>query len=280
MPPDERDPDRGSPGEPSGADRSADDDPAFDVDAYDSDGDGSLDTTVLTTVESVDLDGDGINDAALMTSESMTDLDGDGLPDVIETTKTMIHDKGGGELQVVQSTERFFVSHGDDLDRTTSLIEDNDDLDDLPDSREFVGIPDNVVIVIDDDHPSVQGESRAIVRGLQHVSVCVEDIEAADHFYIDQLGLTRIPRPDLGIPGSWLEAEGGVQVHLIELPGSTGPESNHMAFTVDDLDAVATILRDKGVDVPDPADNGAGKQVFLRDPSGNIVELNEPTHLR
>lgn len=132
---------------------------------------------------------------------------------------------------------------------------------------------------IDGDHPSVGG-TPGILRGLQHVSVSVDDIEAADRFYIDQLGLRRIDRPDLGIAGSWLEAENGLQVHLIEIAGSAGPDGNHMAFTVDDLDETAGALRARGVDVPEASDIGAGKQVFLRDPSGNIVELNQPTHLR
>ncbi len=234
------------------------DEPSFDVDAIDTDGDGTLDTTVITTVEGVDLDGDGVNDAALMTAQSMTDLDGDGLPDVIETTKTMIHDRGDGELHVVQTTDRVFVDHGD-LDAESVLVPDDD-----------AGLPTTA-----DDHPVLRGE-RPVVAAFHHVSVNVDDLAAADHFYIDQLGLRRIARPDIGIGGTWLEAPGGIQVHLVELPGG-GADANHMAFAVNDIDTAIGRLRAAGLEVPDWVDIGAGRQVFLRDPSGNIVELNQPT---
>jgi hypothetical protein len=49
-----------------------------------------------------------------------------------------------------------------------------------------------------------------------------------------------------------------------------------MAFTVDDIDASIAALRDRGVTVPDWSDNGASRQTFLHDPSGNVVELNQP----
>jgi len=114
----------------------------------------------------------------------------------------------------------------------------------------------------------------SIVRGLHHVSINVDDIEAANEFYIGLLELQPIDRPDIGIPGTWLEAPNGLQVHLIEFPGG-GPDSNHMAFAVDDIDTAIDQLRAKGLEVPAWSDIGTGRQVFLRDPSGNIVELNQ-----
>jgi catechol 2,3-dioxygenase-like lactoylglutathione lyase family enzyme len=114
------------------------------------------------------------------------------------------------------------------------------------------------------------------ISGLHHVSINVDDVAAANHFYIEGLGLEPIERPDLGFVGSWLAAPDGLQVHLIEVPGYTGPEGNHFALAVDDIDVEIAELRSKGLRVPDWRDGGAGRQVFLRDPSGNIVELNQP----
>lgn len=113
------------------------------------------------------------------------------------------------------------------------------------------------------------------VRGLHHVSVNVDDVDAAVAFYTELLGLRSIDRPDIGVPGAWLTAPNGLQVHLIELPGG-GSDSNHMAFAVDDIEAEIAALRARGMAVPDWSDIGTGRQVFLRDPSGNIVELNQP----
>jgi len=116
----------------------------------------------------------------------------------------------------------------------------------------------------------------SVLRGLHHVAINVDDLDAALEFYVGLLELTRIERPDIGIPGAWFEAENGLQIHLVEFPGG-GPDSNHMAFRVDDIDTAIDVLRAKGLDVGAWNDIGTGRQVFLRDPSGNIVELNQPT---
>ena len=111
--------------------------------------------------------------------------------------------------------------------------------------------------------------------GIHHVSICVADAEAALAFYCDVLGLTQLERPDFGFGGHWLDA-GGQQVHLMERD-ETPPRSNHFAFRVHDLDEAVAAIRAHGVEVnPVPHLPGAGRQAFLRDPSGNSIELNQP----
>ena len=52
--------------------------------------------------------------------------------------------------------------------------------------------------------------------GLHHVSINVEDVEAARRFYVDVLGaVERSDRPDFGFGGAWLDV-GRQQIHLIE----------------------------------------------------------------
>ncbi len=112
-------------------------------------------------------------------------------------------------------------------------------------------------------------------RAIHHVSINVPDPEVALRFYVDVLGLTpRTDRPDFGIGGAWLDA-GGQQVHLIqgEAPANIG---QHFALAVDDLDAVITELRARGVEVSDAMAVGPGRQAFTHDPAGNMVELNQP----
>ena len=48
------------------------------------------------------------------------------------------------------------------------------------------------------------------------------------------------------------------------------------AIQVADLDAAVAELRAGGVDVGDPAPVGTGRQAFLHDPSGNMIELHQP----
>ena len=109
---------------------------------------------------------------------------------------------------------------------------------------------------------------------VHHVSINVDDVDAALHFYVDQLGLSvRDDRPDFGFGGAWLDA-GGQQVHLIEAPPPAGL-GQHFAVLVGDLDATIAELRGFGLDVSDPSPVAANRQAFVHDPAGNMVELHE-----
>ena len=82
--------------------------------------------------------------------------------------------------------------------------------------------------------------------GVHHVAICVADAQKGLAFYCDVLGMTQLPRPDLG-PGCWLDA-GGQQVHLME-SDTQPPGANHFAIQVDDIDAAVTDLQEQGVEV-------------------------------
>lgn len=111
--------------------------------------------------------------------------------------------------------------------------------------------------------------------GVHHVSLNVTDVAAALEFYVGHLGLVeRTDRPDFGIGGAWLDV-GSQQIHLIEtdVPDDKG---QHVAFEVADLDATVARLRAEGLEVRDPNPVGTGRQSFVHDPSGNLVELHQP----
>ena len=113
-------------------------------------------------------------------------------------------------------------------------------------------------------------------RGVHHVSINVEDVDEAGRFYIDTLGMEELPRPDFGFPGMWLRC-GEQEIHLIQVDGHVAPRGQHFALRVDDIEDVSSRLRAKGVDVSQVIDiPGAGRQVFLHDPAGNMIELNQP----
>ncbi|MEY2450214.1 MAG: glyoxylase family protein [Acidimicrobiaceae bacterium] len=112
---------------------------------------------------------------------------------------------------------------------------------------------------------------------MHHVSINVEDVDAALDFYVGVLGLrARSDRPDFGFGGAWLDA-GGQQVHLIEgrVPNGNG---QHFALLVADLDATIHELRSRDVEVSDPSPVGTlSVQAFLSDPAGNLIELHQLT---
>jgi glyoxylase I family protein len=119
--------------------------------------------------------------------------------------------------------------------------------------------------------------TAAAVRplGIHHVSINVDDLDAARDFYVDVLGFSeRTDRPDFpGTPGAWLDV-GGQQVHLIvgDVPDRKG---QHYAVLVADIDASVAALRAHGARVSDPVEVGTGLQSFTRDPCGNMLEIHE-----
>jgi glyoxylase I family protein len=114
--------------------------------------------------------------------------------------------------------------------------------------------------------------------GVHHISVNVSDNAVAARFYIDVLGFKELERPDFGVPGTWLEMADGRQVHLIEVVSHEAPDGQHFALRVSDIDVAVAELRGHEVEVNDPYElPGAGRQAFFKDPSGNLIELNQPT---
>ena len=113
-------------------------------------------------------------------------------------------------------------------------------------------------------------------RGVHHVSLNVTDAEASTHFYTDVLGLELLERPNFSFDGAWLAA-GGQQIHLLEVDEFDPPKGQHFALQVDDIDAVIAELADKGVEASEASEiAGVCRQSFFTDPTGNLIELNQP----
>ncbi|CAB4809620.1 MAG: lactoylglutathione lyase [Actinobacteria bacterium] len=112
--------------------------------------------------------------------------------------------------------------------------------------------------------------------GVQHVSIGVHDLAASITFY-NLLGMTVDPsRPTFSVDGAWMQA-GAQQVHLILTEKATPGLENHFAVIVDDLEACLNELGEQGVDAFRLNHvQGAGRQAFINDPSGNVIELNQP----
>ncbi len=117
-----------------------------------------------------------------------------------------------------------------------------------------------------------------LISGIHHVSLNVTDTDRALRFYRDLLGLPQVARPDFGIPGAWLDAGSGRQVHLIETDQVPPDVGQHVAFRVDDLPGVIETVRAAGYTVTDPVPVGdtGMMQAFANDADGNRVEFTQP----
>jgi catechol 2,3-dioxygenase-like lactoylglutathione lyase family enzyme len=131
-----------------------------------------------------------------------------------------------------------------------------------------------------------------VIRGIQHCALVVFDLERSRRFYGEALGLNEIPRPaSFAFAGAWFQA-GADEVHLI-LEGDTtmragasaprGPLAvglvTHLAFEVENLEAVVRRLRDHDVEIgggPMPRGDGV-EQAFALDPDGYVVEVFQRT---
>lgn len=114
------------------------------------------------------------------------------------------------------------------------------------------------------------------IKRLHHVSLVVDDIDAAMHFYGEVLGWPTDPRPDFGFPGAWFDLGEG-QLHLVAV-GDVPPSSGaHFCVEVDDIGDVRTKLDAAGIEVRSGGGTpGAGEQLFCQDPAGNLIEFNQP----
>ena len=114
------------------------------------------------------------------------------------------------------------------------------------------------------------------VTQLNHAAIPVDDIELSCRFYADVLGLKPIPRPPFNFPDAPFAVGADQQLHLVArgVPFEGGPRKRRFALLVDDVDAFASHLCDRGIEFtgPKPRSDGA-MQVFLADPDGHVIEL-------
>ena len=112
-----------------------------------------------------------------------------------------------------------------------------------------------------------------------HVAVLVSDLEQAEHFYGNVLGLSKVERV-LKFPGAWYQV-GEFQIHLIVDPNAARELQNaekwgrnpHIAFSVVNLDEAKERLQAHGHDLQVSASGRAA--LFTQDPDGNIIELSQ-----
>jgi len=122
------------------------------------------------------------------------------------------------------------------------------------------------------------GAVRAVA--LNHVSIPARDLEESARFYESLFGLERLPTPTYGVEVVWMRL-GDLQLHLFEAGENDVTRFHHFGVEVDDFQAFYVRLRELGI--RDPAwtssiyELPSGEvQMYLRDPSGNLVEIVWP----
>jgi catechol 2,3-dioxygenase-like lactoylglutathione lyase family enzyme len=123
--------------------------------------------------------------------------------------------------------------------------------------------------------------------GGANIRYIVDDVDAAIAFYTERLGFELKAHP---APGFAILAREGLNL-LLNAPGAGGagqamPDGemprpggwNRIQITVPDLARKVTELRESGCAFRnDLVEGQGGDQILLQDPSGNLIELFEPS---
>lgn len=120
------------------------------------------------------------------------------------------------------------------------------------------------------------------------VRYIVSDVDTAIAFYCEHLGFRELmhPAPSFAMLARGdlrlvLSAPGGGPGGGAAMPDGTLPSPggwNRFSIEVDDIDSTVAELREAGVRFRNEIIEGVGgKQVIVEDPSGNPIELFEPT---
>ncbi len=128
------------------------------------------------------------------------------------------------------------------------------------------------------------GEAQSFTFKIDHFSMIVEDLSKTGDFYQEVLGLQDIPHPSNAEGFRWFSIDGSSQLHLIrkDVVAREKNKSVHLCLSTTDLPAFISYLNNEDIPFWDwPGTPGAisnredgVQQIYLQDPEGNWVEVN------
>lgn len=115
---------------------------------------------------------------------------------------------------------------------------------------------------------------------LNHVSIHARDLAESVRFYVEVFGMETIPTYTFAFPVQYLRL-GDLQLHLFQRE-TEAPAFHHIGIDVDDFEEAYARARELGIleqetffedmyELPD-----GSVQMYLRDPAGNLVEIDWP----
>ena len=120
---------------------------------------------------------------------------------------------------------------------------------------------------------------------INHIAIYVADINSSISFYRNIIGLDTIPEPFRDGKHAWFAIGPGISMHVIEGAGTKKEyyKNNHICFSVGSVETFTTQLRKNNISWEDrdglkmsvTTRVDGVKQVWLQDPDGYWVEIND-----
>jgi catechol 2,3-dioxygenase-like lactoylglutathione lyase family enzyme len=132
-----------------------------------------------------------------------------------------------------------------------------------------------------------------MIKTIDHIGIMTNDLQQSVEFYTDVLGFSisrKIEMDNVGFSAIFVEKNGsnielmryrdeipkrskGIEIKLV----SSIPINDHITFSVDDIGATVTELKEKGVEFGlEPLQlEGGMKLASFKDPNGVLIELVE-----
>lgn len=119
-----------------------------------------------------------------------------------------------------------------------------------------------------------------MISHINHITLIVNNLEESKKFYINELKLESLPSLDFDYPVEFFRINTTQQLHLTEWD-DTYSFRGHACFTVTNFNELFWRFKELGCidtspwgkvrNLPDGA-----TQMFIRDPSGNLLEISAP----
>ncbi len=124
------------------------------------------------------------------------------------------------------------------------------------------------------------------ITGLGHVAIKVTDLDRSLEYYSNKLEFPEMLRLYKEDGTVWLVCLRITDDQYLELfpgaendraPGPDANGTNHVCWTIDDLDATVARMKSKGIELLSEIKPGldGNRQAWLEDPDGNRIELME-----